>query len=327
MKLKLTRFPLLITISVGAILTTIVGFICRDGVYSEYQYTYTQAPFLSLVFRGAMEDKYPWSKSVNEETMPAEDSTISVTDAEDISDTSMEAPLDDIADNNDNIIDVSGNDASGNDVSGNDISGNAPKFIIGEVDDDYFTDAVFIGDSRTVGLSEYCEELDTRATFYGKVSLTIYDLLTNEFIKTDDGKISVEQALSENQFGKVYMMVGLNEIGTGTTETFLQKYSEVVERIKELQPDAIICIQGIMHVTANKSDNDKYFNNDNINERNEALQTLADDIKVFYFDMNEAVDDENGNLRSELSFDDIHLKASSYELWHQYLRTHAVIFE
>jgi hypothetical protein len=42
--------------------------------------------------------------------------------------------------------------------------------------------------------------------------------------------------------------------------------------------------------------------------------------------MNEAVDDENGNLRADLSFDDVHLKASSYELWHQYLLNNAVIF-
>ncbi len=321
MKLKVSQIPLLISIVAGSIIVTALGAAGKNSAYSDYEYTYTDSPVLSLFFRGASDGVMLWKVDLAQTEELADDSI-----------NNMEEPVSD----EDIVTDVSGNgamdgasEAAVADVSSNDadVSGNARSYTIGEVDDDYFLDAVFIGDSRTVGLSEYCEELDTRAIFYGKISLTIYDLLTNEFVKTDNGKISVEQALSENQFGKVYMMVGLNEIGTGTTETFVQKYSEVVNRIKELQPDAIIYIQGIMHVTAGKSDNDKYFNNANINEKNAALSELADGETVFYIDMNEAVDDENGNLRSELSFDDVHLKASSYELWHHYLLTHAVIFD
>ena len=193
------------------------------------------------------------------------------------------------------------------------------------VDEDYFLDAAFIGDSRTVGLSEYCEALDTRATFYSKISLTIYDVFKKEFIATDEGKIGLEQALTDNQYGKIYIMLGLNEIGTGTPEYFRDAYAQVVDRLKELQPDAIIYIQGIMHVTAEKSDHDKYFNNENINRRNEAISELADNKTVFYIDMNESVDDADGNLDAELSFDGVHLRASSYERWYEYLLNHAIV--
>ena len=167
----------------------------------------------------------------------------------------------------------------------------------------------------------------TAQTFYSKISLTIYNAMNTEFIKTENGKITVEQALSENQFSKIYIMLGLNEIGTGTPETFTEAYKGVIDRIRELQPDAIIYIQGIMHVTEKKSSSDKYFNNENINIRNMALAELADNKTVFYIDMNEAVDDENGNLLAELSFDDVHLKASSYERWHQYLLANAIVKE
>ncbi len=194
-----------------------------------------------------------------------------------------------------------------------------------EVDDDYFCDALFIGDSRTVGLSEYCEALDERATFYSKISLTIFDVMDKKFIKTDDGKISIEEALSKEQYGKIYMMLGLNEIGTGNTEYFKNAYAEVLGRIRELQPDAIIYIQGIMHVSGKKSDSEKYFNNDYINERNAAIAELADSKDVFYIDMNEAVDDEDGNLMEELSFDEVHLKASAYERWHEFLLHNAIV--
>jgi lysophospholipase L1-like esterase len=120
-------------------------------------------------------------------------------------------------------------------------------------------------------------------------------------------------------------MLGLNEIGTGTPETFAEAYGEVIDQIRELQPDAIIYIQGIMHVTAHKSDNDKHFNNYNINRRNEEIAKFADNKTIFYIDMNEAVDDENGNLMDELTFDDVHLKASSYDRWYQYLLNHGIV--
>jgi lysophospholipase L1-like esterase len=135
----------------------------------------------------------------------------------------------------------------------------------------------------------------------------------------------VEEALSREQFGKIYIMLGLNEIGTGTDEYFTEAYQAVIDRIRELQPDAIIYIQGIMHVTERKSSVDKNFNNVNIDRRNEALSQLADNQTIFYIDMNEAVDDGNGNMEGSLSFDDVHLKASSYQLWYDYLLKHAIV--
>lgn len=193
------------------------------------------------------------------------------------------------------------------------------------VTDDYFCDALFIGDSRTVGLSEYCAPLDQRATFYSKISMSIYDVMKKKFINSPNGKIGLEQALSENSFGKIYIMLGLNEIGTGSDDYFRNAYKGVVDRIRELQPGAIIYIQGIMHVTANKSNSNQYFNNQRINSRNAAISTLADQKYVFYIDMNPAVDDENGDLMQDLSFDDVHLKASSYQRWYEYLLQHAIV--
>ncbi len=216
------------------------------------------------------------------------------------------------------------------------------KYVLAEVPDEYFADALFIGDSRTVGLSEYCEQLVDVATFYSKISLTIYDFDKKEFVEVpikQEGeeeaepedisteKVTIEEALSRQEFGKVYIMLGLNELGSGSVESFCESYGNVINRIHELQPEATIYIQGIMHVTAEKSDHDKIFKNSTINERNEGLKGLADNQHVFYIDMNEATDDENGNLTSELSFDNIHLKAKSYALWYDYLKTHAYVKE
>lgn len=210
------------------------------------------------------------------------------------------------------------------DTTAEDIEDNTPKSYV-PVDDDYFTDALFVGDSRMDGLSQYCEPLDTRADFYVKRALTIYNLRDGKPIKSFDGtQKTLWEVLDAKQYGKIYIMVGINEIGVGNSEYFKDAYAEVVDRIREVQPDALIFINSIMHVSQSKSDNDSLYNNTNINARNDAIATLADNIHIFYLNVNEAVDDENGALKSDITFDDIHLKGSCYEPWHEYLLSHGI---
>lgn len=198
------------------------------------------------------------------------------------------------------------------------------------VNNSYFEDALFIGDSRTVGLSMYSELKEP--TYYAEVGLTIHKLMEakiapleeTEQPPTKENMISVEEALQNFSFGKIYLMVGINELGRGNAETFLEEYRTVVNRIRALQPNATIFVQAIMHVSEEKSSTDPVFNNTNIEQRNQALKTLEDKQHVFYLDMNEVVCDENGNLIKDYSFDGVHLKAKYYKLWEEFLKTHGI---
>ena len=328
----LKECPILIGIALIAVILTVISFACKDIAYSDYadEADPLKVPALTLVFKGARDGVFPWSGNGNEDVYVEGTTELDgsdTTDAEAVPEGAGQPEGDAQSDGTDQGASWLYGDADAS-ISGNDVSGNEAEpetYEFTEVDDDYFTDALFIGDSRTVGLSEYCEPLDERATFYSKVSLTIYTVMDKEFVKTDEGKISVDTALRQNQFNKIYIMLGLNEIGTGDTEYFFNAYKEVIDRIMELQPDAIIYIQGIMHVTADKAKGDKNFNNEKINARNEAIAQLADQKKIFYIDMNEAVDDEDGNLDKSLSFDGVHLKASSYERWYEFLLHNAIV--
>ena len=62
-----------------------------------------------------------------------------------------------------------------------------------------------------------------------------------------------KKALSNKDYGKIYLMVGINELGRGTTEDFMEKYTEVVDTIHALEPDARIFIQGIMRVSGKRA--------------------------------------------------------------------------
>ncbi len=206
-----------------------------------------------------------------------------------------------------------------------------PEFqgpVFQTVGEEYFADAVFIGDSRTVGMYEYSSLRDV-STFYASVGLSVHKLFTAKIVEVPGqrGKITVEQALSENQFAKVYLMIGINEMGTGTPESFLEKYAECVNHIRELQPDAIIYLQGIMQVTTERSAQGDYITNEGITVRNEGIKALADDETIFYLEVNEAVCDDSGGMVSEYTHDGVHLKAQYIDLWKEYLKNHAVVRE
>ncbi len=195
------------------------------------------------------------------------------------------------------------------------------------VEEDYFDDALFIGDSRTVGLMEYAG-LEEHASFYASTGLTIYKLFDAEIVPTEDGRenITVEEALRQERFGKIYLMVGINEMGTGTVESFLEEYRKAVEHLQELQPDAIIYVQAILRVSAERSAQGDYIYNQGIDERNEGLSRLADEKTVFYLDVNPLVSDEEGGLIADYTFDGVHLKAKYISIWKEFLMEHAVRF-
>lgn len=205
-------------------------------------------------------------------------------------------------------------------------TGQEAEWQLGRVEEEYFDDALFIGDSRTQGLYEY-GGFSENVTFYCKTSLTVYDLFKKNkaFIKEGDRKLTLEEALTEHTFGKIYLMIGINEMGTGTPESFFEEYARTVYRIRQLQPDAVIFLQAIMRVGARKNASDPVFNNMNIAIRNVEIETLADDRSIFYLDVNEVFSDENGNLFEGWSNDQIHLKAKYYAVWKEYLLNHGAV--
>lgn len=79
-----------------------------------------------------------------------------------------------------------------------------------------------------------------------------------------------------------------------------KRYAELVEHIRELQPDAWIVLEANLHVTQAQSEKDDIFNNENINQVNENIRQLAQENGLGYLDANVLFDDENGCLKAGL---------------------------
>lgn len=187
----------------------------------------------------------------------------------------------------------------------------APAFTFVQSDPSYFDDALFIGDSRTVGIYEYGTLKN--AHYFCRGGLASYKI-ENEYING----CSIYDMLSTENYGKVYIMLGINEVGNDFDYT-LNCFVKLMNIIKEYQPDAVIYIMGNLHVTSNRQLQGDAITNENINNLNSAMSELADGQKVFYLDVNQIFDDTDGNLMSECSNDGVHVLAKYYQTWCDWL--------
>ena len=189
-------------------------------------------------------------------------------------------------------------------------------------DPTYLSDALFIGDSRTLGLSEYGQVQG--ADFFANTGMSVYNVKEKTVNFAGIGSVNLDQLLSGKKYGKIYLMLGINELGYNQDNT-VQKYKELVDYIREKAPDSLLFIEGNLHVAAARSDSDKVFNNSNINSFNERISQFIDNKKIFYIDVNEIFDDENGNLRAEYTSDNTHILGKYYVNWTEWILTKAIV--
>lgn len=190
--------------------------------------------------------------------------------------------------------------------------------------DSYFNDAAFLGDSRTLGISDYAGL--EGADFFCDNGMTIYKLLEDTGVtwQRTGEKVDMKEILQEKSYGKIYIMLGMNELGYGDTPMYLRQYLKVIRQLQEWQPEAVIYVMANLHVSREKNNMESEFNNININDKNVAAARLADGVNVFYLDCNPLFTDEEGYLQSELTFDGVHLYAQHYDKWRTFLMEHGV---
>lgn len=196
------------------------------------------------------------------------------------------------------------------------------------VDNTYFADAAFVGDSRTDGLLIYsgvgCGE---NLTSNG---LSIFKLAEKKALKRDGVSYTLLEALDLKDYGKVYLSLGVNELGTYDDEGFYQAYCAAIDAIRVSQPDAVIYIQGLIPLNeevAQAKLGKAYLRNDHLLIYNNLMKKAAQEKQVAFLDLNPYFADETGTLPAEATGDGVHLKGAYYKQWLEYLKTHTVEFD
>lgn len=197
-----------------------------------------------------------------------------------------------------------------------------PQNVFQKVDKSYLNDALFIGDSRTLGLMEYGGV--SQASYFADSGMTVFDLEKTTVPVAGYGKTDIRSLLKQKKFGKIYFMMGINEAGY-PWKTLEKKYKETVAMIRDMQPDAHIFLCANLMMTEEKSGQSKAINNKVICKINAMIEKLASKNEMYYIDVNEIFTDKKGNLSETYSNDGVHVFGKYYRDWMDWICTKGVV--
>ena len=197
----------------------------------------------------------------------------------------------------------------------------------GQVDLSYFADAAFLGDSLTVGFSDYQINLGG-ALICGYTGVGPDAIVNRSAVKSPTrGQEVALDVLAAARPKKLYILLGTNTLTTlGASDRFLAYYGQMLDMLREaLGEDCVIYVQSIPPVRPSAAAEKPGLASDVLRGVNEQLAQLAASKGCVYLDLWETLADGEGNLKEMLAAPDgVHLSAGNgYGAWVTYLRNHA----
>lgn len=188
---------------------------------------------------------------------------------------------------------------------------------LAKVDDSYFDDAVFVGDSLTMGISYFA---GFNSEFLSIAGLSTKSLASEPLA---NGKTVYQTIAEMERLNKLYIMLGTNEMAYEKPWEFVDRYGKFIDYVRHYFPNVLIYIQSIMPVSQKRSENSG-IKNYMVIDHNKYLVNLAVEKQCYYVDVNSHFAGEDGFLPEEAGGDGIHLSPANYRKMAEYLKTHAV---
>lgn len=200
------------------------------------------------------------------------------------------------------------------------------------VDKSYFDDAAFVGDSVSLKLNYYNASTNElgNAKFFTSGSLgaanALWEVSGESVHPSYQGtKSLVEDCVSLSGAKKVFIMLGMNDIGLYSKEESIENYKELVGNILEKSPDAVIFIQSMTPITAGSNSS---LSNDSIREYNGMLLDMCEEMGWYYLDVASVLYNSDGSLEEAYCSDaesmGMHFTNEGCLKWIDYLKTHAI---
>ena len=184
------------------------------------------------------------------------------------------------------------------------------------VGEGWYNNTLFIGDSRTMGLRDYARI--GNAEYFCSTGMSVFNYETATARDTNFDSQTLASLLSSKTYDKIFLNLGINEAGYPIS-SLMGSYKEMVNMIRQAQPQATIILQGVLNVSKNYADDRSYFSPENINSINDEIRALADNVTVYYIDINAYFSDADGYLDPDLSVDGCHLTEAAYQEWVTYI--------
>ena len=157
----------------------------------------------------------------------------------------------------------------------------------GQVDLNYFSDAAFLGDSLTVGFSDYQINLGG-ALICGYTGVGPDAIVNRSAVKSPTrGQEVALDVLAAAQPKKLYILLGTNTLTTlGASDRFLAYYGQMLDMLREaLGDDCVIYVQSIPPVRPSAAAKKPGLASDVLRGVNEQLAQLAASKGCVYLDL------------------------------------------
>lgn len=185
-----------------------------------------------------------------------------------------------------------------------------------EITESWFDDALFIGDSRTVGLRDYARL--GKADYFCSVGMSVFDVLDAVESDVNFYKTDLEGLLRQKNYNKIYISLGLNDC-EAPFDLLMDAYASLLRTVREEQPNAVIILQSMITLGRKKAASEWYFAIDNLKLVDGGVRDFADGKRVLYIDPNTHFADEEGYLPDEKSRDGCHFDIAGYQEWAQWI--------
>ena len=157
------------------------------------------------------------------------------------------------------------------------------------VSDDWFADAIVIGDMRAGSMALYSDLAYKGAEIIYEESLGVYSLKTTPIQMSTSTAYDI---LLKSDKKKIYLWLGLNEIAYEVSD-WADAYNTVVQEIIQSHKDAQIYLIGAFNArSVSGMDADTLASQ--IKAQNEAMQKIAKDHRIYYIDLNEDLCGKDG---------------------------------
>jgi lysophospholipase L1-like esterase len=122
-------------------------------------------------------------------------------------------------------------------------------------------------------------------------------------------------AFSQTQPNTIYVLAGINDLRQGVAdEVILRNLRQIVQRLRQNHPRSQVVVQSILPTRLS------VIGNERIRNLNQQIAVIAQQEGAGYLNLHSLFTDEQGEMRSELTTDGIHLTHRGYEVWQEALQ-------
>lgn len=187
-------------------------------------------------------------------------------------------------------------------------------------EDSYLDNCMFAGDSLIVGLGSYGIIPEDRIA--ANIGMSVMSINNTPLVSPDGTEILAADKINSAAPENLYVLLGLNLLGSYTDEQLLAAYGDFIDSIDREKTD--IYIISVPPVTGERETREENpVLNSDIDSFNSELLKFANNRCVYYLDLNTALKGADGRFPEKYAEEDgIHFKKSTYRIMLDYILTH-----